>query len=65
MKQLYIDFDGVILDTMAKSYEELEKVGINKKDKEKVMEYFRNVDWKKLINETDEINDILILQMKW
>ena len=57
MKQLYIDFDGVILDTMSKSYEELQKVGIDKNDKEKVMEYFRNVDWKKLINETDEIND--------
>lgn len=25
MKQLYIDFDGVILDTMTKSYEELKK----------------------------------------
>ena len=31
MKQLYIDFDGVILDTMTKSYEELkrEKIDFN------------------------------------
>ena len=57
MKQLYIDFDGVILDTMSKSYEELEKMGIDIKEQEKVMEYFRNADWKKLINETKEIND--------
>lgn len=57
MKQLYIDFDGVILDTMTKTYEEIEKMGIDKKDQEKVKEYFRNTDWKKLIEETEEIND--------
>lgn len=57
MKQLYIDFDGVILDTMTRSYEELKKENINIKNQEKVMEFFRNLDWKKLIEETDEIND--------
>lgn len=57
MKQLYIDFDGVILDTITKSYEDLKKMGINVKDEEKVKEYFRNVNWKKLIEETDPIND--------
>lgn len=57
MKQLYIDFDGVILDTMAKTYEELDKLGIDKKDFAKVTEFFRNADWKKLIEETEEIND--------
>ncbi len=57
MKQLYIDFDGVILDTMTKTYKVLEESGIDKKDQEKVMEYFRNLDWKKLIAETDQIND--------
>lgn len=57
MKQLYIDFDGVILDTMTKSYKELEKEHIDKHDQEKVMEFFRKLDWKKLIEETDVIND--------
>ncbi len=57
MKQLYIDFDGVILDTMSRSYEELKKENIDIKNQEKVMEFFRNLDWKKLIEETDEIND--------
>ena len=57
MKQLYIDFGGVILDTMTKTYKALEESGIDKKDQEKVMEYFRSIDWKKLIEETDEIND--------
>ena len=40
MKQLYIDFDGVILDTMTRSYEELNKRGIDLKDQEKVMAFF-------------------------
>ena len=57
MKQLYIYFDGVILDTMTKSYEELKKENIDRKDQDKVMEFFRNLDWKKLIEETEEIND--------
>lgn len=57
MKQLYIDFDGVILDTMTKTYEELDKLGIDIKDQKRVMEYFRDADWKKLIEETEEIND--------
>ncbi len=57
MKQLYIDFDGVILDTMAKTYEELDKLGIDKKDFSKVTEFFRKADWKKLIEETEQIND--------
>lgn len=57
MKQLYIDFDGVILDTMSISYKVLEEKGIDKKDKEKVIEFFRVLDWEKLIEETDVIND--------
>ena len=61
MKQLYIDFDGVILDTISKSYEELDKMGIDKKDEEKVKEYFRNTDWKKLIEETDQIKSSVCL----
>lgn len=57
MKQLYIDFDGVILDTMTKTYQTLKEEGIDVKDQPKVMEFFRNIDWKKLISETDVIND--------
>ena len=57
MRQLYIDFDGVILDTMTKTYKVLEEEKIDKNDSDKVMEFFRNLDWKKLIEETEEIND--------
>ena len=57
MKQLYIDFDGVILDTISKTYDGLKKAGIDKNDQEKVTEYYRNLDWAKLIAETEVIND--------
>lgn len=57
MKQLYIDFDGVILDTITKTYKTLEESGIDTKDQVKVMEFYRKLDWKKLIEETEEIND--------
>lgn len=57
MKQLYIDFDGVILDTMEKTYKELEESGIDKKDNDAVTKYFRELDWEKLISETKEINN--------
>lgn len=32
-------------------------MGISLKDQEKVIEYFRNADWKKIIEETEPIND--------
>ena len=57
MKNLYIDFDGVILDTMSRTYEEMKKIGIDKNDQEEVMEFFRKVNWQELINNTKPIND--------
>ena len=57
MKQLYIDFDGVILDTMDKTYKTMRENGIDIKDQEKVRAFFRDLDWGKLIKETEQIND--------
>ena len=57
MKQLYIDFDGVILDTMTKTYKILEEKGIDRKNSDEVIKFFRELDWQKLISETKEIND--------
>ena len=57
MKQLYIDFDGVILDTITKTYKVLKEQNIDTNDQEKVTEFYRNLDWKKLIEETEQIND--------
>ena len=57
MRQLYIDFDGVILDTISETYKIIEEKGIDKKDVKMVTEFYRNLDWDKLIKETKEINN--------
>ncbi len=54
---LYIDFDGVILDTITPSYNKMQEIGIDSKNAEKVIEYYENVDWKEFIKESPEIND--------
>ena len=50
MKNLYIDFDGVILDTMTKSYEEIEKNGIDKKEAMKLVAKDRGVSKRDIYN---------------
>lgn len=57
MKELYIDFDGVILDTIEKSYAEMDKLGIDKKDYEAAGKYFKSLNWEEFINNTEPIND--------
>ena len=51
--KIYIDFDGVILDTDKTIDEECNKLNINKK------EYINNCDWKALLNNSFVINDSL------
>jgi len=57
MKELYIDFDGVILDTINPSYAAMAEMGIDSKNSIKVGEYYENVDWEEFIKETPQIND--------
>jgi len=54
---LYIDFDGVILDTIPVLYDLLTENNINKKDEEKVSEFISRLDWKKIIRSTPQINN--------
>lgn len=56
MKNLYIDFDGVIMDTITKTYEMMEDEQIDKTDDIKVRNFYQNINWKKLLEETNEIN---------
>ena len=56
MKNLYIDFDGVIMDTINKTYQMMEEENIDKKDNEAVSIFYKSIDWKQLLSETDEIN---------
>lgn len=57
MINLYIDFDGVILDTITVTYNMLNNVGINPSDNEKTEKFYLELDWKKLLNDTPIIND--------
>ena len=51
---LYIDFDGVILDTINPLYQKLKEDNV---PDEKVKEFFTNYDWEKIINDKYIIND--------
>ena len=55
MIKLYLDCDGVILDTISKSYVKLKELGIT--DEERTREYFRNINWDELIEEAGEIDN--------
>ncbi|MGE5456418.1 MAG: hypothetical protein ACM3O4_04885 [Ignavibacteriales bacterium] len=64
MKNLYIDFDGVILDTIKVTYELLKKEGIDKKDEPNVIKFYSRLDWKDLLLTTPIINDAHITIQK-
>lgn len=57
MKRLYIDFDGVILDTIVVTYQMLKEKGIT--DEDEKTEFYKNLDWANLLATTAEINDSL------
>ena len=53
MKNLYIDFDGVIMNTIEISYKELVEKGLDHKniaDQEAIRDYYTNLDWDNLLN---------------
>ena len=56
-KQLYIDFDGVIMDTIKVTYKLMEDVKIDSKNQDEVSNFYKNIDWKNLLSITPEIND--------
>lgn len=57
MKNLYIDFDGVISDTIDITYKMLDDAGIDKSDSKKVSEFYKSLDWVKLLDATPLINN--------
>lgn len=56
MKDLYIDFDGVIYNSIAISYRIAEERGITK-DYESYYQFFKNLDWCQVLEDSEEIND--------
>lgn len=57
MKNLYIDFDGVIVDTIRVTYDMLDRLGVDRHDFEKMSEFYYNLNWKQLLSLTPIIND--------
>ncbi len=57
MRNLYIDFDGVILDTIPVMYQRMEEEKIDKDDPDACETFFQKLDWKKLLSKTPQIND--------
>jgi len=55
MKKLYLDCDGVILDTINKSYQMLKEEGITTEEGRK--KFYSNICWETLIIESGEINN--------
>lgn len=57
MINLYLDFDGVIKDTINVSYKMMEDLGINLKDRASVIKFYQNTNWNELLENSDEISD--------
>ena len=57
MKKLYLDCDGVILDTINKSYAMIREMDIDIEKEEEIKRFYQTIDWKKLIIDSGEIND--------
>lgn len=53
--KLYLDFDGVILDTINVTYRQLEELNIT--EEEKIQQFYRDIDWNILLKETKQINN--------
>lgn len=57
MRNLYIDFDGVIVDTIRVTYDMLDRLEVDKTDFSKMSEFYSNLNWKQLLSLTSIIND--------
>ncbi len=57
MKSLYIDFDGVIVDSIRVTYDMLNRLGVDKENPYKMQEFYSNLNWKQILSLTPIIND--------
>lgn len=57
MENLYIDFDGVIMDTIRVTYDMLDRLEVDRSDTEKMREFYANLNWKQILSLTPIIND--------
>ena len=54
---LYIDFDGVILNTIEISYKDFKEINKQSQGKISIKEYYENLNWEELLNKSTPINN--------
>ena len=59
MKNLYIDFDGVICNTIEITYKMLDEPKIDKSDIKKVTGFYESLDWASILESCEIINDAM------
>ena len=57
MRRLYIDFDGVVLDTIPTLYEALEASGVDVTEELQKRDFFAHFDFASIINDENILND--------
>lgn len=57
MVNVYIDCDGVILDTIERAFDIMKISNLDPKDENQRNEFFVNTDWELLLNSSDQINN--------
>lgn len=57
MNNIYIDFDGVIVDTIRVTYDMLDRLEVDRSNQEKMREFYANLNWKQILSLTPIIND--------
>jgi len=57
MRRLYIDFDGVVMDTIPLLYNELEKNGVSLDNEEEIRNIFGSFDFTTIIKDKNILND--------
>ena len=57
MKRLYIDFDGVVMDTIPELYDALEKSGTDVSNHREISIFFSTFDFTRVVNDKNILND--------
>lgn len=57
MRNLYIDFDGVILDTIPILYKKIEDANVDKYNYKAASAFFASLNWEDLLEETSVLSD--------
>ena len=57
MRNLYIDFDGVIMNTIEITYQDMTNKNINQENQKEVRDYYKNLDWIQLLKKSKIINN--------